>query len=268
MRGSICGVLALVVAAGMALPVGGQVAKESDSGTKAEISTQVTLLPYIAEFKTTTVKRNINGKVITAESTEVDTIDSQGRRMTATTESSSSTDQPAETKIQVSDPVSHSLSYWSLPGTSAMVVNTPDLGGPDTDCAAKVKAIDPLHPATAQGEKPPVEDLGTATILGIETHGGRISFTPSVFRSGNNVPPVRTNEMWTATDPGLSGLMVRLMSNAGSDKMTRELVRFNQSEPAPAVFKVPAGRTITRIDGHAYSCGKARVITQAPPPPA
>ena len=85
-------------------------------------------------------------------------------------------------------------------------------------------------------------------------HGGRVSFTPSIVRYGEE-PHARTNEVWTATDPSLDGLIVRLTTDGGpAGKSTRELVKFTPGEPDPALFQMPAGRTITSRNGQAYYC--------------
>jgi hypothetical protein len=256
MRVRICGVLALVAAAGLAQTVFGQVERSRTSTVEMGNSIHTARLPYTAEYKIARVQTLQDGTTITHESTEVIALDSQGRRMTANANVSASEDQTPITRVSVFDPVARTNSYWSSPGTAATVTHAPDLGEPETECAKQVKAIDALHPAVS-GEKPAVQDLGTKTIDGVTAHGGRISFTPSLFRMGAE-PHVRTNEMWSAVDPALDGLIVRLVSDGGPEgKTTRELVSFNQSEPDPAVFQVPANRAITTKNGQAYYCGIA-----------
>jgi hypothetical protein len=247
-----------MVVASLALPVAAQVATNDASAAAAA------RLPYIAEFKTTTIQTLPNGTTKTTESTEIDTVDSKGRRRTETRSAPSGGDAQSTTRIQVSDPVGSTLNYWSEPGTSASVVKVP-AGEFDSDCAKKMKAVDPLHPV-ALGEKPAVEELGTKTIAGVEAHGGRVQFTPTVHPAGVPAMP-RTNEAWIATDPALEGLIVRLVSDSGNQtRMSRELVKFTQTEPDPVVFQVPAGRAISAREGHAYYCSPGIVGKLAVPP--
>jgi hypothetical protein len=52
-------------------------------------------------------------------------------------------------------------------------------------------------------------------------------------------------ELWEAIAPGLTGLVVREVSeDAQSGKTSNELVKFRQSEPDAAVFRPPAGYEI------------------------
>jgi len=265
MRGSICEMLTLAAVAGSALFAAGQAPGSGTQAVAQGNSVQVAKLPYTAEYRITSVATQREGTTSTTESTEVDAVDSQGRRMIAITTRPSTGDQPPKTQIHVSDPVSHTLSYWSLPGTGALAVNAPDVGE-DTECSRKMRAIGPLHPGGV--EQPPIKNLGTATILAIPVHGGQVSFMPSIFRIGDQ-PHLRTNEVWTATDPALDGLLVRVVSDAGpADRSTRELVKFTQAEPDASLFQVPAGRTITKMNGHAYSCGVVPGAKPSPPPPA
>jgi hypothetical protein len=257
--------LTLAAVAGSALFAAGQAPGSGTQAVAQGNSVQVAKLPYTAEYRITSVATQREGTTSTTESTEVDAVDSQGRRMIAITTRPSTGDQPPKTQIHVSDPVSHTLSYWSLPGTGALAVNAPDVGE-DTECSRKMRAIGPLHPGGV--EQPPIKNLGTATILAIPVHGGQVSFMPSIFRIGDQ-PHLRTNEVWTATDPALDGLLVRVVSDAGpADRSTRELVKFTQAEPDASLFQVPAGRTITKMNGHAYSCGVVPGAKPSPPPPA
>jgi hypothetical protein len=251
-------VLATMAIAGFALTL---VAQSTDAPAG------VTQQPYTAVYKHTSVKTLADGSDVTTESTEVDMVDSKGRvRMDST--GSSTKEKPSETQIHVSDPVNHTLAYWSLAGKTATVLNAPDVGDPNDECARKMKAIDALHPVAAGGAKPRIEDLGTATINGIAARGGRVQFTVAVRNIGNAMPYVRTNEMWTATDPDLNGLKVRVVSDAGQfGKTTQELAKLTRGEPDPAVFKVPQDRTVTTKDGRAYYCDiKTRVVSPAPAP--
>jgi len=82
-------------------------------------------------------------------------------------------------------------------------------------------------------------------------------------------PYVRTNEVWTATDPELDALRVRLISDAGpKGKSTQELVKLTRGEPDPSLFKAPTDRTITEREGQAYSCGVKPGVAPATPRPA
>lgn len=246
MRIVACGLVAAVVVASFALGAEGQVAEGPASGTGA---TPVAKLPYTAEYRITTVKTLADGSTATSDASEVHAVDSHGRMMGTYTPPSSG--GLKRTDVQTSDPVNHTLNYWSVPGTTGMVVNAPDVGE-DTDCSRKMKAISPLHPVGK--EQSPITDLGRATILGIAVQGGRVSFMSSILRVGEE-PHLRTNEVWTATDPGLDGLIVRMITDGGpTGKSTRELVKFTPGEPDPTLFQMPAGRTITTRDGRAYYC--------------
>jgi hypothetical protein len=200
-------------------------------------------LPYIARFKGVTV--GPDGKTIST-STRVDAVDSQGRHYVSYSEGS------GPTQVQVSDPLSLTMSYWPVPGAKASIVHMPDLGEPETECAKKMKAINPLHPVGAETQP---EDLGAKSFLGVAAKGGKISFTRRILRASEGPPPRQTNEAWIATDPGLKGLLVHMvMSTSDGRTTTEQMVEFTPGEPNPKLFQVPEGRDIARREGQAYIC--------------
>lgn len=239
---------------------------QADTGAPA----QSVAVGYAAKYKITTTKPGPDGTPLTTISTFVEMVDSHGRRKHSDTETTQSGE--TKTRFQVRDPVRHTISRWEVPGDQAMVVHAPDLGDPNDECAKKMQAIDALHPGIST-QKPPIEDLGTKTFQGIQTHGGRVSFRPSLFRLGS-VPVVRTNEVWTATDPALGGMMVHQESvtraeadSREMEKTVRELTEFKPGDPDPSEFEVPSGRQITTKEGRAYYCNVQVQTAPAAPPP-
>ncbi len=222
----------------LTLHVGGQATAAPTPSINPQ---QAVRLPYTAEFTSTVVRRLPDGDSVTTESVEIAAVDSKGRRM----HSSTTKGQRPATEVYIADPVNHTLSYWTVPGTTAQIVDAPDVGV-DTDCSRRLKAINPLHPAGLPNL--PVEDLGTKTIAGIPARGGRVS-----FKMGQTE---RTNELWTAIDPALGELAVLTIGLTGqSQTWTETLTRFTQSEPNSGLFVMPSGRQVTRKNGMAYYCG-------------
>jgi hypothetical protein len=223
-------------------------------------SPKVAQLPYTARFKFTTVKTLPDGSTSTSMHISIKAVDSQGRISDSTLPSSVGNDSDQSKGYQVRDLVHLTVSRWIVPGTTAQVIYMPDIGEPETDCAKKIKAITPLHPAGPV--QTPLEDLGTKTFIGIEARGGRISFATTAQiksdqgASDDAAPLTRTNEVWTAIDPRLGGLVVyQTSSTSQGTTTTRELTEFSQAEPDPELFEIPADREIVRSETNAYICG-------------
>jgi hypothetical protein len=254
---------------GLTLPGAGQAVRNRTTTISMASSAHAARLPYTAEYKTTRVQTLGDGTTITHESTEVTALDSQGRRMTATTTTATSGDQTPRTHVLVFDPVDRTNSSWSVPGKKATVTHLPEPGAARPSCssstAVSFERVAPTQPV--QRVRPTVEDLGTETIQGIEAHGRRTTTTTPAGAIGNNEPLLRTSELWTAVDRGLGGLVVRQVSDdPQSGKMTKELTNFNQSEPDAAVFQPPFDYEIVSRDVPVASCPSTGETE--PPPPA
>ncbi|MGA2890083.1 MAG: hypothetical protein ABSE51_18710 [Terracidiphilus sp.] len=271
MRGSIHGVLLL--AAGLALPVAGQVQGRLAANVELGNSAHVARLPYTAEYKITRVRTLSDGSTITQESTELVAHDSQGRRMTSTTTtpvSGDQTPQMSRTHVMVFDPVAHTNINWSTPGQKAtvMAMSSPLAG---RGCQSTALASSPS--AVTARPKPTVEDLGIETIQGIEAHGRRTTWTTPAGTIGNSEPLVHTTELWMATAPGLRGLVAREVNDdPQSGKMTRELMNFSQAEPDASAFQPPAGYEIENKEVPVPACAgtegaeQRTAPIQSPPP--
>jgi hypothetical protein len=262
--------LALAAAAGLALPVLGQGAR-SRTTTVELAPARAARLPYTAEYKITRVKTLADGTAITHESTEVVAVDSQGRRMTSTTNIPLLGDQTPVTRVSVYDPMAHTNSNWSVPGQKATVTAMPTPGAARPSCATTAPVTAAVITSTAR-VKPVVEDLGVETVQGIEARGRRTTTTTPAGAIGNNEPLVRTNEVWTAIAPGLRGLVAREVSDdLQTGKMTKELTNLSQSEPDAAIFQVPARYEIVNRDAPGLACpsteGAETPMAPIPPPP-
>jgi hypothetical protein len=314
MRGSICGVIGLVAVAGWALQLVGQVAATGTTTIEKPKATQVARLPYTAEYKITNVKTLADGSTITRESTEVDALDSQGRRMNAKGgETPVSSYQRSITNFWVSDRVAqvniswnsvvHSASVTAMQGkpvaghvsaaaspcagsapasmSSTISVQPakpkPAIEDPATKAHEEIAAVKARMRAEKQ-EKPPTielvmsekpvqiqEDLGLATILGLEARGQRTTTTTPAGAIGNSAPLVETYERWFATTPGMTGLLVREVRNSPvNGRRTEILVKFTQSEPDPMLFKPPVGY---EIENFPQVVPESRCPQSAPPAP-
>jgi len=255
MRGITIRSWMLVAIAGLALPVAGQVTRSRAGTTTTRIAPAKT--PYTAEFKTTNVQTLADGTTITHESTEVRAVDSQGRSMTSTTTSASADHAPI-TQTSVFDPVARTLTRWASPGKRATVRPT----GEGHGCSPIATEADSgtSRPLPTPHERPRVEQLGTASVQGIEAHGTQTTTTIPAGAVGNDEPLVRTNETWTALTVGLKGLVVReIVDDPRSGKWTRELTNIDQSEPDPAVFQPPAGYQIANVNT-SEGCPTAEVV--------
>ncbi len=255
MRGSICG--AILVVAGLALPGSGQTPAAQTSPAVFGKPAPPARLPYMAEVKILRTQPVANGIITTHESTITTARDSLGRHMTATTEIPTSADQTATTHFHVFDPVAHVTFNWSIPGREATVMAIPFSGAISTGCGYMSLGI--RYP----NEKTTEEDLGTKTIQGVGARGRRITTTATVAAIGKHhrhkpqlrTIEVRSTDVWTAIDPGLTGLLVREVSQGlQSEKTSQELVNFSQSEPDAAFFQPPKGYAIVNREVNADPC--------------
>lgn len=250
--------------------------------------------PYVAEFTITTVKTLANGTTLTQEFTEVQAWDAHGRTMTAITNVPASSDETPTTKVRVSDPVTRISSTWDSngkvdtvimrpvfePGRAPCSLTTPEsvptgstpnvqpsgkasqVVSAPTGVTARVSAVsESVQSSVHVNANTTIEQLGTQTILGIETHGSRITQTTPAGTIGNSEPQVSSRESWQTNVHGI-GLTVREVDvDSQNGKRITELVKFSLGEPDPASFEPPAGYEISTQEMHQVSCQQP-----APPP--
>jgi hypothetical protein len=248
MRGNILRLLTLAAVAGLALPVVAQVRSRTIAPEK---HVRAAKAPYTAHYTITIVQTLANGNTLTREHTEVEALDSQGRRMFARTFTSEGR-QPV-THVSVHDPVAKTETYWKVPGKRATVIAVGAPGAARGGCLS-TKDADPDSVPVTSGPHPTTttENLGTASIQGVEAHGTRRTETIPAGAMGNEAPLVSTLEEWKALSVGLNGLLVRLIrDDPRSGKTTRELTELEQAEPDPSVFQPPAGYEIVTKDASA-----------------
>ena len=255
MRGSIYGVLALVVVTGLALPMVGK-SPAAQTTTATRKPGPDARLPYMAEYKMLRIQSLPDGTVA-HETRIVIARDSQGRKMRATTEIPETPGVPQKTHFEVVDPVAHATFSWNFPGREATVMAIPFAGVIPPGCSFAVFGIG------YSNEKTTVEDLGTKIILGVEARGRRTSTTVLIrpvgkqkkHKSQARTSQVRSDEIWQATNPDLTGMVVRYVNeDEAAGKTSKELVNFSQSDPDVLIFQPPAGYTIVNREVSADPC--------------
>jgi hypothetical protein len=242
-------VITLISLAGMALLVSGpaasQVARAHTSAT-TQTNVQAAKTPYTAEYKVTRLQTLADGTTITRETTEVKALDSQGRRMTATTMTIMSVDRTPITRVMVYDPVARTQTFWHSPGKVAHVLQM-SAQAAERHCLTITR--DDVSVISGPKANYTSVDLGTESIQGIEARGRLHTTTIPAGAIGNDEPLVSTKEVWTAITAGLNGLLVRDTSNdPRQGKTTRELTNLSQGDPDPATFQPPEGHEIVTRD--------------------
>lgn len=262
MRGNSCGVLALVAVASLTIPVVCQVSASQTAATANSRISPPARLSYMAEYKIQRVQTLASGTSITHESKVITARDAQGRQMTATKVSPTSAAKEPIIHFQVFDPMDHITFTWSFPGQKVTRMAVPFYGAIQSSCGFAVARVQSLDCATG-ATKETVEELGTKTIQGVEARGSRTSWTTPAEYIGKHkghkpqvcATEVNTIELWKAIAPGLTGLVVRQVSeNAYSGKMSKELVKFSQGEPDAAVFRPPSDYEIVNREVNTDPC--------------
>ena len=194
-------------------------------------------------------------KYADSRETEVQALDSQGRRMFA--KAVTSEDRP--TTYVVHDPVARTETTWKVPGKRATVFASAAPGAA-RGCSPATDADPDSIPVTSGPHgNVTTENLGTASIQGVEARGTRRTRTIPAGAMGNEAPLVSTVERWTALTVGLNGLLVReIRDDPRSDKKTTELTDLEQSEPDVSVFQPPSGYEIVTKDASGCPTGASR----------
>jgi hypothetical protein len=249
----------LVAVAALALPAVAQV--RSRTGTTAVNRVSAKKTPYTAEYHGTSVRLLADGTTITHEETEVVALDSQGRRMNSTTSTMPTGNQTPITHVSVFDPVAHTNAHWSSPGKQATVSTMSATGGHGCSTSTSPMESRPFGVTShvrSEHTKPTVENLGTASIQGLEARGTRTTTTIPAGTIGNEAPLVSITERWTALTVGLNGLMVReIIGDPQMGKWTKELTSIDQSDPDQSVFQPPSNyEVVTEVVTRGASGGE------------
>jgi len=238
----------LAAVAALALPIAAQVRSHTSTATTSHVTAART--PYTAEYKITQVQTLADGTTITRDTTESTAVDSQGKRMTASATTASESQTP-KTEFNVFDPVARTSTRWSVPGKKATVRQI----GEGHGCSSATESAHVHSLTRSPHERPVVEQLGTASIQGIEARGTRTITTIPAGEVGNDAPLVRTSEVWSAIAVGLKGLLVReITDDPRSGKWDRELTSISQSDPDPSLFQPPDGYEIVKADASDAGC--------------
>lgn len=215
--------------------------------------------PYTAEFKISETKVQPDGSVQTRESQETVAVDLAGRKLTATTSApgDGDNDQAGVTKSTVVDPAVRTTTRWSSQVPVVTVIRQPDEVPPEQSCWIPVEQAAPqatepepavrVVPAPTQLSAAPVpappkavkrstEDLGIATIGGMQAHGTRLTETTLTGAD----PAMSTKETWMVSAHGIGLVAREIDDDPQGGKLIRELVSLTYGEPDARLFQPPA----------------------------
>jgi len=244
--------------------------------------------PYTAEFKITSAQTLANGTTITRETTEMDALDGQGRRLTMSSTPATET-RPERSSYHVLDPVARTNTSWMVPGERATVTPIPppvqggqagqvcwssslaagsgsstvqavtaprvDVpGGPYGVVTGSVSGAPPPTVETTQVAAPKDvrEDLGMQTFEGVQAKGTRTTHTTPIGAIGNDAPLVQTREIWRAVGYGL--VVHEVTDDPQVGKRTREMTQFSNRAPYAGSFQPPEGYEIVKQEMHEIPC--------------
>jgi hypothetical protein len=306
MRESICGMMLLVAVTGWALSVAAQVEKSQAATSSASQQPREKTPPYTAEYKNTEISTCADGKTITHVWKKIESVDSEGRRLTADTFGNWIDKGEPVMRYHVYDPVAWTNTYWSVPGLheateeKKLPDGTDRLPCPETvtpeqraQIDAQIKArLDALKAkreaskqalAVAKGSVPespaPVQPVPPTAPppqasqfinedLGIKTILG---FEAQGRRIGNSGSPGSIHEIWLTSAPGMRGIKVRssteiLGSNSISSKITEELVKLTLGEPGMSFFQPPGNYEIVKKEEERTECVNLQKMLKSLPP--
>lgn len=228
------------------------------------------MLPFTAEFKSTTVQTLANGTRITNESSWVEARDGQGRHYQADTGNFYAGGSQI-TRSHINDPVAGTETRWDSRVKKATVYELPpqeqrhgcwqsESGNsrwsypltPEQRAQENPLQVKEPVPVRAQNHRPETENLGTDVIQGLTVRGTRMTFTTPVGEVGNDQPLVETRENWFSDEYRLE---VRSVSDdPRQGKTTRELTGFAPGEPDPSLFQPPQGYEVVTEQLHQVAC--------------
>ena len=145
---------------------------------------------------------------------------------------------PPATSIHLYDPQSRMSEYlYPLRKTYQMTILTrpPSTDTPDNFASPTSRSAQPSD-FTHQ------EDLGTRTLVGLQTHGARVTQVLPAAVNGTGQDVVVTNEYWYCEALRLNLLTKHNDSRTGSVTMT--VTQIDRAEPNPVLFGVPADYTM------------------------
>jgi hypothetical protein len=181
--------------------------------------------------------------------------DSQGRTREETYARTIPAKDPPErlTSVRIDDPIAD-VGYelidrcqtavevpYSLPKlrpATNMQRPGPPLGAPSGVTIMQDNTDKRLHPTTVW------EDLGTDTMEGLTVHGTRETTTFPTGFEGNDQPITVVTESWFSKE--LNIFILRKISDPRSGETTIRVTNIDQSEPDPALFRVPQDYTIVQ----------------------
>jgi hypothetical protein len=303
MRGSIGGVMALVVAAGMALPVSAQVERCEYLIAHGAI---IVYKPYRVEYRISERQLQKDGETKAVEFTQAAVIGLQGVWMNSRADAPSPEEESPSTNVCVYDPIAGLRTTWSAPGKQATRMRIAEIEASHSSCAKKG-----TFEAELSRAKPVVEDLGTETIQGYVAHGVRTSRSFPTLVNGKSKTIVRSVEIWRTGIPGLNGaagieltdhdhlddpwfwskseklayfrgnvpeffeaahgsisLLVReLVDDPRYGSRSEELHDFRQDDPGSVAFQPPEGYKIVMKKAPASACPSEKDAATTEPPP-
>jgi hypothetical protein len=109
--------------------------------------------------------------------------------------------------------------------------------------------------------------------MGVAVHGRRITTILPASANGKQPETTRITEDWLPTDPGLRGFFAReITTEPPTLSLTRDLQSFQEGEPNPVFFQVPAGYTVVNKPAPGSNCpanqGAPSQFAPIAPPPA
>jgi hypothetical protein len=267
----------LAFAPALGAPAYGQISLSISDDAKQQ-------LPYTEEFKVDSVTIAPDLTVRTHETTYIQAKDSHHRRLEMTISTPSPGKGEQSIQGSITDPENGTRTEWDTRSKRAVVAEWPamerrygcwqtDEGrprisfgfrpSPDVNLPTRNDQVaDPAKSEpvlAAQGVGPIHEDLGTASIQGVEARGERWSWPSSGDDSTNLQHAFLSTERWIATGSGL--LVKELVEYPRKPGFTKtysqDLVKLVLAEPDAARFEPPVDYEIVRRKMHEVPCGRA-----------
>jgi hypothetical protein len=281
MRRAVCRILVSCAAAALALPAMGQ--PSADSVSVSHEADPVAQQPYTEEFKVESVSQLADGTTHSYKTTYLQAVDSHHRRMGLSFHYPDSPNGIPTIRASISDPENGARTEWHTSDEKAIVGTWPsaerrfgcwqtDEGWPRVSFGFKT----PIDPNLLSGDErsaeamnedavmaaertgPVRDDLGIATIKGVEAHGERWTWPPSTDETANENRPYVTSETWTAIVPSLIvRQVVEYPFKPGwTKRYSMELVKLTIGEPSAKTFEPPEGFEIVTEEMHEVPCGR------------